>query len=85
MAYCKAVLAPVDLCILSYHLLIIYLFMSVVRFHFIKAAIFSESNFKALIFLFSGGGGWGVTEIYKEHLPLGWGVYEIYQEHFPLT
>ena len=55
--------------------------MSVVRFHFKKAAIFSDSNFKALIFLFSCGGGWGVTEIYKEHLPLGWVVYEIYQEH----
>ena len=58
--------------------------MSVVRFHFKKAAIFSESNFKALIFLFSCGGGWGVTEIYKEHLPLGWVVYEIYKEHLPL-
>ena len=67
---------------LCYHLLILYLFMSVVRFHFKKAAIFSESNFKALIFLFSCGGGWGVTEINKEHLPLGWVVYEIYQSIF---
>ena len=39
-----------------------YPFMSVDRFHFKKAAIFRDNNFKAFTFLFSGGGGCGVPE-----------------------